>query len=297
MSWETFASAGLRLTVRTAGALFPEATSERVQALVQRPPRSEPRSWERVGLAGSRREELPAHPQARTAGPLVARVFAPSGAVARGRALVTHGWGGRASQLVAFVPALLALDLEVWLLDLPGHGESPGRSANLFEFERAVHAAADAVGGFRCAVAHSFGGAACALAVAHGLELGALVSVAAPARIRPLLDRAADRVGLSGRLRDQVFAGFERRLGRPLESIEPLPRAADRGVPLLVLHDPFDLEVDFAEARAYRDGWPGAQLVELEGSGHRRILRDPRAIERAARFIGRHLDPAQQADA
>lgn len=47
--------------------------------------------------------------------------------------LLVHGWAGRGSQMGGFVAPLLAQGFSVLAPDLPGHGESAGRSTDAFE--------------------------------------------------------------------------------------------------------------------------------------------------------------------
>ena len=54
---------------------------------------------------------------------------------------------------------------------------------------------------------------------------------------------------------------------------------------LLVIHCRDDLEVPVADGRAISQVWPGASLVETNGLGHRRILRDGDSVSRAAAFL------------
>lgn len=64
---------------------------------------------------------------------------------------------------------------------------------------------------------------------------------------------------------------------------EVLARQLD--VPGLVIHDQDDRDVPIEEGAAVARAWPGAQFVRTTGLGHRRILRDPEVIARAAAFI------------
>ena len=55
--------------------------------------------------------------------------------------------------------------------------------------------------------------------------------------------------------------------------------------PLLVLHAADDEDVPIEAGRFVAAHWPAARLVELDGLGHRRILRDPGAIQTATAFL------------
>ena len=52
----------------------------------------------------------------------------------------------------------------------------------------------------------------------------------------------------------------------------------------LVIHDRGDREVPFLSAQALHRAWAGSELLATDGLGHRRLLSDPRVVERAVRF-------------
>jgi pimeloyl-ACP methyl ester carboxylesterase len=61
---------------------------------------------------------------------------------------------------------------------------------------------------------------------------------------------------------------------------------------MLLLHDPEDREVPFADGLALAEAWPGARLEPLVGAGHTRALRHPDVISRAVGFV---VDPGRPA--
>jgi pimeloyl-ACP methyl ester carboxylesterase len=60
-----------------------------------------------------------------------------------------------------------------------------------------------------------------------------------------------------------------------------------RDVEALIVHDSDDPQVDFADAKALAAAWPGAELMEVSGLGHMRVLNDPVVLERAVKFLER----------
>jgi pimeloyl-ACP methyl ester carboxylesterase len=55
--------------------------------------------------------------------------------------------------------------------------------------------------------------------------------------------------------------------------------------PALLLHDPADKEVPFAEAKLLAAAWPSATLRPTAGVGHRRILQDEQVVNSALQMI------------
>lgn len=211
-----------------------------------------------------------------------------------------HGWGGRRTQLAAFVEPLVAAGQRVVALDALGHGESGsgrlgGRRTTLLEVAEALAAVVAVTGPAHAIIAHSGGGAATALAVHDGLPAGRLVFIAPFGDPMPYLRQFAHLLGI-GR---QSFARFVHRLERLIDHdmayLDAPARAAatepGRLPPLLVIHDRDDREVGYADGRAYAEAWPGATLLTTEGLGHRRLLADPAVVDAAVAFVTQTTEP------
>lgn len=198
--------------------------------------------------------------------------------------LLVHGWGGRGSQLAAFAPPLLEAGCSVVAFDGPAHGASTGSTTNLPEMASAVLAVAERFRA-RAAIAHSFGGAAVALALHRGLALDAAVLVGSPSTPAEFLDPFCARLGLRDETREALRERIERRVGLRMAELD-VPRLAARlEAPALVVHDRADAEVPWSDGAAIAAAWPGARLRSTEGLGHRRILRDAGVVAEATAFV------------
>ncbi len=201
--------------------------------------------------------------------------------------LLVHGWEGRGSQLALFAGPLVAAGFRVVTYDAPGHGAAPGRSSSLVLMGRALAEVARAWGPPTGVVAHSAGAVAATWAVALGLPVERLVYVAPGADLVGYSRRFASGLGLSEALRRRLQERIERRIGVRWSEIEPLERAPEIGVPLLVFGDRDDAESPLPSVEALVRAWPRAELVVTGGLGHRRILRDSEVIRRAAAYLAR----------
>jgi pimeloyl-ACP methyl ester carboxylesterase len=74
------------------------------------------------------------------------------------------------------------------------------------------------------------------------------------------------------------------RVGRSFESLDAIVAAQSAAVPALILHDKADREVPFSFSEEMARAWKSSRLVPTSSGGHRRILRDPVAIEAAVDF-------------
>lgn len=200
--------------------------------------------------------------------------------------LLVHGWNGRGPQLGAFAAPLNDAGLRVVAFDAPGHGRSPGRSTNIFEFADAILTVARASGPVTAAVAHSFGVPACARALVQGWEPTRLVAIAAPASAEFLLARFARILDIPDSVIQAMRRRVERRFGMDIFArLATDEMLAGRDLPGLIIHDRKDRDVPDGHAEALHRAWRNTRLMLTDGLGHRRILRDHRVIAETVRFL------------
>jgi len=211
---------------------------------------------------------------------------APHGPVA----LLVHGWGGHARQMLALAESLAQQGWRPVLLEMPAHGRSAGTASNLPQFTRAIDYA---VGRLQqqghtigLLAAHSLGANAAAHAVSRGLAIGRLVLLAPPASPRAFTRYFAQVFGLSEATRAAMQKRIEAREGILMQHFEPRAVAPRIRVPTLVVHDQGDRINAFADGQAYAHAIQGAQLLATEGLGHRRILKDPGVLLQVTLFAG-----------
>ena len=124
-----------------------------------------------------------------------------------------------------------------------------------------------------------------AYAAARGLAVPRLALLAPPASPHAYTRLFAAVFGLSEDTRARLQQRVEAREGILMRQFEPAavgPRVAQ---PTLIVHDREDRINRFADAEAFRDAIPGAQLMETRGLGHTRLLRD----EAVVRAVVAHL--------
>ena len=215
---------------------------------------------------------------------LYSRPVAPHGPVA----LLVHGWGGSARQMLALAEALSQHGYRPVLVDLPAHGGSRGATSNLPQFARALEyvvARLQQEGHVvRLLAAHSLGANAAAFAVSRGLAVERLVLLAPPASPREYTRLFAGVFGLSEGTRAAMQKRFEAREGLLMRQFEPAAVGPRVRVPTLVVHDRQDSINRFADGQAFAHAIRGAELLATEGLGHRKLLKDPVVLGKVALF-------------
>jgi len=205
------------------------------------------------------------------------------------RVLLVHGWGGRGTQLHAFIQPLLDAGYEVIAFDAPAHGFSESRYASMLHFAQAIQAVADSVGGVHGVIAHSLGGAATNLALARGwIKAVRVVTIAAPTDFDAYSRYFARQMNVSDKVRDAMQKHLERRLGFTWKDLEGGLLATRHATPALIIHDRGDKEVPFSAAERIAAHWQGSLLLPTEKLGHRRILRDAVVVARSVEFMSTH---------
>jgi pimeloyl-ACP methyl ester carboxylesterase len=214
-----------------------------------------------------------------------------------GTVLVVHGWRSRTEYMRALIEGFRMAGYRVVSLDLPGHGQSRGRSLNLVNAVEATRAAAEWFGPFEAVVGHSFGGAVAVNAIAGSimaippLAAKSLVLIAAPSSLPAIFAGFSAMVGVGPRAQAAMADRVERLAGRPLEEFSGTRQLVEMPLPALVIHAPDDREVSTDHALRYAKAGDHVRLHWVEGLGHRRILSDPGVVSRAVAFVTEQRQP------
>jgi pimeloyl-ACP methyl ester carboxylesterase len=204
--------------------------------------------------------------------------------------LVVHGWAGRATQFRRFVKPFLKEGYQVVGFDGPAHGKSTGRSTHLNEFLKVIQELTRRFNPINGIIAHSFGGVASLYAIAEGLPVRNLVTIASPTIADEIINTYLKALGGSAKT-GKAFKEFViRKYGKPFEeySSQVFIKRVPADFNLLLVHDEDDHEVSMDHPYALIKIFPKAQLHKTSGLGHTRILRDNEVIREVVTFIRSH---------
>jgi len=200
--------------------------------------------------------------------------------------LLVHGWGGRGSQMGAFVAPLVDLGYRVVGYDAPGHAASEGWLSSVPAMARAVREIGDRFGPLHAVIAHSLGTAATTLALHAGLSARSCVYVSPPAEMEYFTRVFCDAIGFTPEIANRLQRRIENRFDIRFEKIAGPRLAREMATPpLLVFHDRDDGDVPLAHGERLVEAWAGARMVRTTGLGHRAILRDPAVIAGAVTHL------------
>ena len=190
-------------------------------------------------------------------------------------AVVIHGWGGNAGDMVPVADRLRALGLHVLLVDAHGHGRSPAITvSSMPAFARDVHDATrwlrsrDDVDGSRVVlVGHSVGAGACLYAASDDSGVAAVVALA------PMADPVGFmsvkmRGRLPGPLIPLALRYVEHAIGHRFEDFTPVTTIGRVASPVLIVHGTQDTTVPVAHAQMLHHRSTTSTLCIVDGADH-----------------------------
>ena len=201
------------------------------------------------------------------------------------KALLVHGWSGRATQMYKIINALLAKNYTVYSFDGPAHGKSTGRTTMMPEFIKTVAKMTEKYGKFDVAIGHSLGGISTLNVQASKAPFDKVVVIGTPDSIRNIFNGFIQMLELKPQIATKLISVFERITGKKIEEFHGSVNAEKISVPTLIIHDDDDPEVAITDALNNYKHLQNGTLIRTKGLGHNRILKDDKVIEQLIDFI------------
>jgi len=202
------------------------------------------------------------------------------------RILCVHGWSGWGGQFADFARIAQKQGCTVFAYDGPGHGRNQRNSSDLIQLRDALLNIVETEQRFDAIVCHSYGLVVVLAAMAAGMRVDRIVSIAAPYRLYPYVEYYFRSVGYSERVQQLFKARVEQQFGKGWwTEHSPDQRVSQVQVPSLLIHDQLDRIVPSGDARLLHQYWVGSQLHVTKGLGHFRILADDDTNKVILRFI------------
>ncbi|MFK8104437.1 MAG: alpha/beta fold hydrolase [Saprospiraceae bacterium] len=203
--------------------------------------------------------------------------------------LLVHGWESRGTALRSFVPSLVKRGFRVVAFDGPAHGNSGGKQTTLPHFGGAICALINHLGGVDGIIAHSFGGASTAFALANldtEIALRKLVLVGVPSRMTKVTEHYLELFKMPSSVAKEYRKILNEVLNMPIENADlknafPKMRVGET----LIVHDEEDTVVPFASSQDIYDHWENATLLVSKGLGHYKLMKHPALVKRVTEFI------------
>lgn len=196
--------------------------------------------------------------------------------------LLVHGWEDDNALWGPLVDRFTQVGRAVIALDLPGHGFSTATDASPRGVGQAVIETAKALGPIDAVVGHSYGCTAVMVAQAMGLGSPRAVMIASPVpRTRPRgepnreYDVPPEVLARALELRAE---GEDARRAQVEDTLRSMTAKA------LVVHSIDDEQCPMQNSERMCELWPGAELLLVDGLGHRFVAQDAQVLERVVDF-------------
>ncbi|WP_445452332.1 alpha/beta hydrolase [Flavobacterium sp. 25HG05S-40] len=199
--------------------------------------------------------------------------------------LLVHGWSGRGTQLVKIADALLENGYAIISFDAPAHGKSGSKTTIMPEFIASILEIDKQFGPFEYVIGHSLGGMSILNAIKQGLKVEKAVIIGSGDIIQDILDSFVLKLELKPEIALMMKAHFEKKFGEPMENYAASFAAQSVEIPVLVIHDENDEEINSTAAHHIHQNLKIAEIMITKGLGHRKILGDKNVIEKILTFI------------
>ncbi len=190
-------------------------------------------------------------------------------------AFLVHGWEGQAGNFGGVVPVLLEKGYKVISFDAPAHGYSSKGATNMFEYIALVsqlireHQP-------QFVLSHSFGSIASAVALTENqhLDIAQWIMVTSPFSFRQRLEGIRQMVNVTDRTISRLIQQIENDTKERVDdlSMKKYCTQISNVDQISIIHSLDDKILPIASSRQVHEQLPDAEMIELKGMGHYRIL-------------------------
>ncbi len=202
--------------------------------------------------------------------------------------LLIHGWEGQAGNFSDLIEQLIVKNYNIYAFDAPSHGFSSSGKTSLFEFTELVGLL---IKKFQAKnlVSHSFGGVATTYALFNDteLEIDKYVLLTTPDTFLERINDVSRQIGITEKVKNRLIKRLENetRLDVITLSVSKFVRKINVSKSLII-HDKNDKVIPINRSLNVHKNWKDNIFETIEGTGHFRILRTEKVINRTIQFIG-----------
>jgi pimeloyl-ACP methyl ester carboxylesterase len=201
------------------------------------------------------------------------------------KALIVHGWSGRATQMYKIINMLLDSGYTVISFDAPAHGKSSGSKTMMPEFIKTVEKIIEKYGTFDLGIGHSLGGITLLNIQAHLKAFKKLIVIGTPDSIYNIFHKFVDTLELKTEIADKLIAVFEKITGKSIYDFHGSTNARNITIPTMIIHDDDDMDVPVSDALKNYEQLKNGKIFRTKGLGHSRLLKNNTVINAIKEFI------------
>ncbi len=203
------------------------------------------------------------------------------------RVLLAHGWEGQAANFSDLILRFREAGYAVYAFDGPAHGLSSTGKTSMFEFADLTKALVQELQP-HYAVSHSFGGVAITSALSQltDFTLEKYVLLTTPDRFLERIDWVATQNGITEGVKNRLLRRIQQETGQDPARMNVSDYVKQTRVgKVLIVHDKGDRVISIEQSRNVQQQWPGCTLLEVEQTGHFKILRTPFVLDTVLDFF------------
>lgn len=203
------------------------------------------------------------------------------------RVLLIHGWEGQAGNFADLIEKLVQRNYTVFAFDGPSHGFSSKGRTSLFEFTELVGILIRKLGVCKL-VSHSFGGVATTFALFNNLDLKIhkYVLLTTPDKFLERIEDVSEQVGVTESVKEKLIKRLEQETSLDVRNlgVSDFVKIINVGRSLII-HDKKDTVIPINRSRNVCNHWKVCEFLEIEGTGHFRILRTESVLNKTLEFL------------
>lgn len=203
------------------------------------------------------------------------------------KVLLIHGWEGQAGNFADLVIKLNEKNYTIYAFDAPSHGFSSKGKTSLFEFTELVGILIRKFNVSKL-VSHSFGGVATTYALFNNLDLKIIkyVLLTTPDKFLERIEDVSEEVGITDRVKNILINRLEKETLLNVNNLNVSEFVKTINVDkALIIHDKNDSVIPINRSKNVHKNWKNCEFIEIEGTGHFRILRTKSVLEKTVEFL------------
>lgn len=203
------------------------------------------------------------------------------------KVLLIHGWEGQAGNFADLVKRLVKHDYTVFAFDGPSHGFSSKGRTSIFEFTELVGVL---IRKFKVVklVSHSFGGVATTFALFNNLDLKIerYVLLTTPDKFIERIQDVSAQIGITEHVQNKIIKRLEVETSLDIRHVGVSDFVKKINVSqALIIHDIRDKVIPINRSRNVCNHWKVCKMVEVEGTGHFKILKSKSVLDLTIAFL------------
>lgn len=203
------------------------------------------------------------------------------------KVLLVHGWEGQAGNFAEFIKPLLNANYTVISFDGPSHGFSSKGKTSLFAFSELVGVMIQRYGISKL-ISHSFGSVAATYALFknQGIAIERYALLTTPDKFLERVQDLSEAAGISEKIKNMVIELLEEETKLKADTLNVSDFIKHIKVEqALILHDKDDKIIPISRSQNVYKNWANCSFEAVEGTGHFRILKDKKVINRVIYFL------------